>query len=66
MGRVVAIDAGTTRVRAVVVDERAEVTDMAYREITQYYPRPGWVEHDPDRDLGGRAVHLGRGGGPPR
>jgi glycerol kinase len=47
MGRVVAIDAGTTRVRTVVVDERAEVTDMAYREITQYYPRPGWVEHDP-------------------
>ncbi len=47
MGRVVAIDAGTTGVRALVVDERARVTDMAYREITQHYPRPGWVEHDP-------------------
>jgi glycerol kinase len=47
MDRVVAIDAGTTGVRAVVVDERAQVTDMAYREIRQYYPRPGWVEHDP-------------------
>jgi glycerol kinase len=42
----IAIDAGTTGVRALVVDERAEVVDMAYRELTQYYPRPGWVEHD--------------------
>jgi glycerol kinase len=47
MGCVVAIDAGTTGVRALVVDEQAEVVDLAYRELTQYYPRPGWVEHDP-------------------
>jgi glycerol kinase len=47
MGNVVAIDAGTTGVRALVVDERARVVDVAYREITQYFPRPGWVEHDP-------------------
>jgi glycerol kinase len=43
----VAIDAGTTGVRALVVDEQARVVDVAYREITQYFPRPGWVEHDP-------------------
>jgi glycerol kinase len=43
----VAIDAGTTGVRALVVDERARVVDVSYRELTQYYPRPGWVEHDP-------------------
>jgi glycerol kinase len=42
----IAIDAGTTGVRALVVDERADVVDVSYREITQYYPRPGWVEHD--------------------
>jgi glycerol kinase len=42
----IAIDAGTTGVRALVVDEQADVVDMAYRELTQYYPRPGWVEHD--------------------
>ena len=42
----IAIDAGTTGVRALVVDERARVVDVAYRELTQYYPRPGWVEHD--------------------
>jgi glycerol kinase len=46
MGYVVAIDAGTTGVRALVVDERALVVDVAYRELTQYFPRPGWVEHD--------------------
>ena len=43
----VAVDAGTTGVRAVAVDERATVVDVAYRELTQYFPQPGWVEHDP-------------------
>jgi glycerol kinase len=47
MARVVAIDAGTTGVRALVVDEQARVADVAYRELTQHFPRPGWVEHDP-------------------
>jgi glycerol kinase len=42
----IAIDAGTTGVRTLVVDEQARVVDVAYGEITQYYPRPGWVEHD--------------------
>ena len=46
MGKVVAVDAGTTGVRALVVDEGAQVADVAYRELTQYFPRPGWVEHD--------------------
>ena len=43
----IAIDAGTTGVRALVVDSGANVIDIAYREITQHFPRPGWVEHDP-------------------
>jgi glycerol kinase len=43
---VVAVDAGTTGVRALVVDDEARVLDVAYRELTQYFPRPGWVEHD--------------------
>ena len=47
MAKVVAIDAGTTGVRALVVDEHARVADVAYRELTQHFPRPGWVEHDP-------------------
>jgi len=44
----IAVDAGTTGVRALVVDEQASVVDIAYRELTQYFPRPGWVEHDAD------------------
>src|SRR5271165_5206376 len=47
MARVVAVDAGTTGVRALAVDEAARVTHVAYRELTQHFPRPGWVEHDP-------------------
>jgi glycerol kinase len=43
----IAIDAGTTGVRAAVVDDRTRVLDVAYRELTQHFPRPGWVEHDP-------------------
>jgi glycerol kinase len=43
---VVAIDAGTTGVRALAVDAQARVVDLAYRELTQHFPRPGWVEHD--------------------
>lgn len=44
---VMAIDAGTTGVRAVAVDEAGSIVDSAYRELTQHFPRPGWVEHDP-------------------
>ncbi len=36
----IAVDAGTTGVRALVVDDRARVVDVAYREITQHYPQP--------------------------
>ena len=34
-------------VRALAVDGQARVADVAYRELTQHFPRPGWVEHDP-------------------
>lgn len=45
--RVLAIDAGTTGVRALVVDEAGRVRGKGYREFPQSFPRPGWVEHDP-------------------
>ncbi len=48
MAAVIAIDAGTTGVRALAVDEAGHPVVAAYREFTQYYPRPGWVEHDPE------------------
>jgi glycerol kinase len=44
---VIAIDAGTSGVRALAVDESGAVIDVSYRELTQHFPRPGWVEHDP-------------------
>ena len=45
---VVAIDAGTTgvRARAIAVGDRDGTTVSSYREFTQHFPRPGWVEHD--------------------
>src|ERR1700735_2120695 len=46
-GVVVAVDAGPTGVRALAVDGQPRVTDVAYRELAQHFPRPGWVEHDP-------------------
>ncbi len=44
---VLAIDAGTTGVRTVAVDEQGTVRAGAYREFPQHFPQPGWVEHDP-------------------
>jgi len=47
MGPVVlAIDAGTTSVRTLAVTADGSVVDHAQREFPQYFPRPGWVEHD--------------------
>jgi glycerol kinase len=45
---VIAVDAGTTGVRAFAVDERGQPAGWAYQEFTQYFPKPGWVEHDAD------------------
>jgi glycerol kinase len=47
MAVVVAIDAGTTGVRAFAVDETGAPLGWSYREFPQHFPRPGWVEHDP-------------------
>jgi glycerol kinase len=44
---VVALDQGTTSSRAVLFDGRGNVAGIARRELTQHFPRPGWVEHDP-------------------
>jgi glycerol kinase len=43
---IVAIDQGTTGTTVLVVDPRGRIIGKAYSEFTQYYPRPGWVEHD--------------------
>jgi len=45
-GLVLAIDQGTTGTRAVVYDEKTRVVGSSYREFSQHFPKPGWVEHD--------------------
>ncbi|MGY6500240.1 MAG: glycerol kinase GlpK [Acidimicrobiales bacterium] len=48
MSIVLSIDAGTTGVRCLAVDESGATRAWSYREFTQHFPRPGWVEHDAD------------------
>ena len=45
---VLAIDQGTTGSTALVLDRNGRVLGRATEEFTQYYPQPGWVEHDPE------------------
>ena len=46
---VLAIDAGTTGVTALVVDETGAVVARGYEEFPQHFPQPGWVEHEPEQ-----------------
>jgi glycerol kinase len=46
---VLAIDQGTTGTTVLVLDRGAKIRARAFGEIRQFYPRPGWVEHDPDQ-----------------
>ena len=46
MPTILAIDAGTTGITALVVDQDAVVLSRGYREFTQHFPADGWVEHD--------------------
>ena len=49
MGRyVMALDAGTTSNRCILFNKKGEMCSVAQREFTQYFPKPGWVEHDAD------------------
>src|SRR5439155_16887132 len=48
MSCVIAIDAGTTGVRAFAVGDDGQPRARSYREFRQHFPRPGWVERDPD------------------
>ena len=43
---ILGIDQGTTGSKAIVFDEGANISSTAYSEFTQYFPQPGWVEHD--------------------
>jgi glycerol kinase len=45
---ILAIDQGTTGTTVFVVDRGGRIKGRAYAEIRQFYPKPGWVEHDPE------------------
>jgi glycerol kinase len=49
MKYILAIDQGTTGSRAIIYDKAARKVASAYEEFPQYFPKPGWVEHDPDQ-----------------
>src|ERR1700680_1281228 len=47
MRYILALDAGTTSVRAILFDHAGQIRGVAQKEIQQIYQRPGWVEHNP-------------------
>lgn len=45
---IMSLDAGTTSNRCILFNKKGEICSIAQREFTQYFPHPGWVEHDAD------------------
>lgn len=45
---IVSIDAGTTGITVLLIDPEGSIVGRAYNEFPQHFPRPGWVEHDPE------------------
>jgi glycerol kinase len=48
MKYILALDQGTTSSRSIVFDHEGRICSMAQQEFKQFYPQPGWVEHDPE------------------
>ena len=44
---ILSIDSGTTGITLLLIDKNLNVVEKYYLELTQYYPKTGWVEHDP-------------------
>ena len=57
---ILAIDQGTTGTRAILYDSSGEAVTSAYREFHQFFPKPGWVEHDAEEILRSVKVVIGR------
>ncbi|WP_348263162.1 glycerol kinase GlpK [Telmatobacter sp. DSM 110680] len=70
MAYILALDQGTTSSRAILFDEAGSIVAVAQHEFEQFYPQPGWVEHDPMEILTSQlscAVEaLGKAGARPR
>ena len=45
---ILALDQGTTSSRAIIFDHNGQIKSVAQKEFTQYFPQPGWVEHNPN------------------
>ena len=46
MKYILSLDQGTTSSRAILFDQNGQMKSVAQKEFQQYYPHPGWVEHD--------------------
>jgi glycerol kinase len=63
---VLTIDQGTTGTTVLIIDQEGRIRGRAYGEIRQFFPRPGWVEHDPEEifrsalNLSKRAMRAAR------
>jgi glycerol kinase len=55
---VLALDQGTTSSRSILFDHAGNIVASAQREFTQHFPRPGWVEHDPEEIWVSQAVTI--------
>ena len=55
---VIALDEGTTSARSVLIDRDGAVVGQVQHEFTQHYPKPGWVEHDPQEILSAQLSTL--------
>jgi len=44
---ILALDQGTTSSRALIINKAGDIVSVGQKEFTQYFPKPGWVEHDP-------------------
>lgn len=56
---ILALDQGTTSSRAILFDEKADVVAVAQKEFTQIFPKPGWVEHQPE-EIWGSQLEVAR------
>lgn len=55
---ILSLDQGTTGSRAIVFDHDGQICSAAQREFTQYFPKPGWVEHDPEEIWSSQAAVI--------
>jgi glycerol kinase len=53
---ILALDQGTTSSRAIIFNHSGQIRARAQKEIKQYYPKPGWIEHDPDEILSSQSA----------